>query len=120
MLKAIHGMYWRFLRSEGPSYFLTSDNPVHFFYGYGLGNPKCELILPLSPDLLFYAGWQECHEMIVETVKQSLVKEFNRRTVVEAHRFIFSHENVEWVFEVAKNRPEQLNRINWVPAKRRQ
>jgi Protein of unknown function (DUF4238) len=30
MLLAINGMYWRFLRCDGPSYFLTSDNPVHF------------------------------------------------------------------------------------------
>jgi hypothetical protein len=42
-----------------------------------------------------------------------LVKEFNRRTGTGADRFIFYHEKADWVFDVAKNSVQQLNRIEW-------
>src|SRR5262249_44406355 len=35
MLLAVYSMTWRLFRSTGPSYFLTSDNPVYFFEADG-------------------------------------------------------------------------------------
>ena len=58
-LIAIYNMTWRILRSEGPSYFLTSDNPVHLFEAYGMGSEMSELCLPLCRDLLLHCSWQK-------------------------------------------------------------
>lgn len=58
MLHAIHNMHWRVLRAQGPSLFLTSDNPAYFFEGFGLGHQEAELVLPLSTHLLLHCSWQ--------------------------------------------------------------
>jgi hypothetical protein len=119
MLFVIDAMSWQVFRSNGPSFFLTSDNPATFFEGFGLGHPECELILPLGTDMLLHCSWQQIKEMAVAVAHQQIVKEFNRRIVVNADRFIFYHQEAPWVFEVARNKPEQLNRIRFVPASAR-
>jgi Protein of unknown function (DUF4238) len=112
-LIAIYSMYWRVVRSEGPSYFLTNDNPVYTFEAYGLASPQCELIFPLCSDLLMHASWCEGEETGIQLAPQQLVKEFNRRTAVGAARFVFYHQEAAWVFRAAQNRVEQLNQIRW-------
>lgn len=113
MLAAIDRMYWRLLKTDGPSYFLTSDNPAVYFQGMGLGHPECELTMPLASNLILHCSYQGCDEMRVEEVHQLLVKEFNRRTAVGAHRFVFYHREVDWVFEAARNPVAKLNRIHF-------
>lgn len=113
MLVAIHSMWWRFLRAEGPSLFLTSDNPAYFFEGYGLGNPESELTLPLCSDLILHCSWQRGGGAGIQPVKEKLVKEFNRRTGSGAARFVFYHEDAGWVLSAASKSVQQLSRINW-------
>jgi hypothetical protein len=113
MLVAIYKMTWRILRSEGPSYFLASDNPAYLFEAHGLGKPESELILPLCRDLLLHCSWQECKKDGIQFGHQKLIKEFNRRTACGAARFVFYHEQAPWVLSAAKNDVQQLTRILW-------
>lgn len=113
MLFAIHNMHWRVLRTEGPSFFLTSDNPAYFFEGFGLGHIEGELILPLSTNLLLHCSWQPVKNSAVQSLPQHLVKEFNRRIASGAERFVFYHKDADWVLKTAQNKPEQLSRIRW-------
>jgi hypothetical protein len=116
-LMVIYSMRWRITKCEGPSYFLTSDNPVHLFEAYGLGNLESELAFPLCQDMLLHCSWQRGTEAGVETgaitVPSKIVKEFNRRTSSHAARFVFYHQGVPWVFRAGQNQDQQLNRINW-------
>jgi hypothetical protein len=112
-LVTIYSMHWRVLRCTGPSYFLTSDNPAHFFEAYGLQNPKAELTMPLSTEVLLHCSWQPCKEMHEVACPARLVTEITRRTITGAGRFVFYYQNVDWIFSVAQNRIEQLNRIQW-------
>ena len=119
MLVVIHSMNWRVIRTAGPSFFLTSDNPVSFFEDRGLGHHESEVTFPLCSDMLLHCGWQRCAEMTWEdNVKEYLVKEFNRRTAVGAKRFVFYHKKADWILSVMQNGPGSINRINWVPSTR--
>lgn len=46
MLDAIHRMVWRVMESHGSQSFITSDNPVFLFEGYGLKRREAELVAP--------------------------------------------------------------------------
>ena len=48
VLEAIIRMTLRVVRTEGPTFFATSDNPVFFFPSLGLGNELSEISVPLS------------------------------------------------------------------------
>jgi hypothetical protein len=113
MLSALFQMEWRFVRTAGPSYFLTSDNPAYHFEAHGLGTEKSELILPMSSDMLLHCSWQLNCQDGIPIVPQKLVKEFNRRTASGAARFVFYHQEAPWILSAAKNSIEQLNRIQW-------
>jgi hypothetical protein len=113
MLAAIYLMTWRIIRCQGPSFFLTSDNPAFFFECFGLGTEKAELIFPLCKDFLLHCSWRENKKRGIIVAKERLVKEFNRRIASGADRFIFYHEKRDWVFAVAKKLPDQLSVIQW-------
>jgi hypothetical protein len=51
MVEAIFEMKWRVVVSDGPQYFITTDNPGFFFGAYGLKNPESEFVLPLSSNV---------------------------------------------------------------------
>jgi Protein of unknown function (DUF4238) len=113
MLFVIYGMHWRLIKTNGPSRFLTSDNPASFFESFGLQHPECELIFPLCTDLLLHCSWNKCSNMNSPPTRQQLVKEFNRRTAFHAERFLFYHEQADWIRSVARTEQRRLNRINW-------
>lgn len=113
MLIAIHNMQWRILRCQGPSFYLTSDNPAYFFEGFGLGHAEAELILPLSTNLLLHCSWQDAKGRAFQVVPERLVKELNRRIASGAERFVYYFKDADWVLKAAMNQPEQLSRINW-------
>ncbi len=78
MVELVIGMTWRFVSTEGPSYFLTSDNPAFFFEAYGLGNPESELTFTLTSNLALLGSRQTGGEGRVLKAKPLLVKEINR------------------------------------------
>ena len=112
----IFRMNWRLLRSSGPSYFMTSDNPAFFFSSMGLGKPESELSFPLSTELLLHGCWHhgsvQCQHF---DAKQKCVKEINRRTASSSTRFLFYHKQESWVAQLGDKNPDGhlLNRIPW-------
>lgn len=112
-LVALHGMTWRICRSEGPSYFLTSDNPAYCLEPWGLGQMESELVFPLCPTLLLHGSWEESRIEQTFTMPQYMVKECNRRIATGAGRFIFYDREADWVFKVAFKAPSQLNQFRW-------
>jgi hypothetical protein len=111
---AIRRMTWRFVWSEGPSWFLTSDNPAYFFEGFGLGNPEAELVFPISSRLALHGCWQgRLGETLFLTARQALVKELNRRVASGAERFVFCSTREEWVQTLAHKPRPLLSRLQW-------
>jgi hypothetical protein len=82
---------WRFLLSEPPTYFITSDYPVGIYepgtegtiYGPAMASPKTEVSFPVTSTVAFYAAgemtgvaWSEAPERIV--------RQMNARTAMRA------------------------------------
>ncbi|NQT17798.1 MAG: DUF4238 domain-containing protein [Planctomycetes bacterium] len=109
----IYAMSWRFVSTEGPTYFLTSDNPVFFFESHGLGSPESELTFALSSNLALLGSWRSGANLCIMKAKQQLVKEVNRRLASAATRFLFYHERKEWVATIADKKRPYLRSIRW-------
>jgi hypothetical protein len=109
----IHSMTWRIVRCEGALCFLTSDNPIHFLGGEGLGKRTCELTFPLSSKLLLHCSWQGDFDTQILQCPPNFVKEFNRRTAFGASRFLFYPHKCRWVMKAMADKQPKLNRINW-------
>ena len=88
------------LVAPSSSFFITSDSPVAFYvpkyhktsnpYGVGLLNKKIEITFPLSPNLVILYSWQKRNMLL--TISDDLLSEINRRTIVMAQNFIYSHK----------------------------
>src|SRR5262249_45482969 len=113
-VEVLFGMTWRFISTEGPSYFLTSDNPAFLFEGVGLENVESELTFPISSSLALHGCWQPAGRDRVIPLPQKAVKALNRRAARSATRFIFYREHAEWIAWVA-NRAGRSSprRIQW-------
>lgn len=91
-----HAMNWAFW--EASDYmFVTSDTPLFYddpthdpgsVYGVGLLSKNIEVTFPISKDLMLFATWNGPEGYI--KVNNKKVKEFNRRMVISALRFVFA------------------------------
>ena len=114
MTEIIFEMSWRVLVSQGPSYFLTSDNPAFFFTAFGLGNQESEISFPLSSTHTLHASWwPSASEIEFLPATPPIVKELNRRQAQSATRFLFYCEAATWVPKLFRHVPESLSRITW-------
>jgi len=114
IFEILYEMTWRVLKSSGPSFFLTSDNPAFFFLGLGLGTPEAEFCMPLSTTHAIHASWQTAPEKLVFIEElQPVVKEINRRIASAATRFVFYHEHTEWIQVLLGKEDPRLTRIRW-------
>jgi hypothetical protein len=111
-LAIIFSMEWRFLTTNGPTFFVTSDNPAYFFEAFGLGTKNSELAFPITSELLLHCSWQKMR-VPIRLAEQDLVKELNRRNASGASRFIFYHEDRDWLLSAGQHTVAQLSRINW-------
>lgn len=114
MLQAIYDMDWRILTADGPSFYATSDNPVFFFRGFGIGRPESELTFSLSTKCVLHG----CHKRDHGGVKflqatEQFVREVNRRMVSGATRLVFYHENAAWLERMSRKEELRLNHIVW-------
>jgi hypothetical protein len=114
MCRAIYDMTWRVLTADGPSFFVTTDNPVFFFREYGIGTPDSELTVPLSTNCVLHG----CHELDRRGVTflqatEQFVREVNRRMVSAATRLVFYHENARWLESMARKDEPRLTRVVW-------
>jgi hypothetical protein len=114
MLQAIYDMDWRILTAHGPSFYATSDNPVFFFRGYGIGRPESELTFPLSTKCVLHGCHKrDCGEVRFLHATEQFVREVNRRMVSGATRLVFYHEKAEWLARMSRKDELRLDRVVW-------
>ena len=114
ILDAIYGMTWRVLAASGPSFFVTTDNPVFFFRAYGLGTDHSELALPLSTKHVLHGCRQPGPSGITHLLAtEQFVQEVNRRMVSAATRLVFYHENAHWLEKLVRKVDFRLNHVVW-------
>jgi len=90
---------------------LTSDNPFFFFESLGVGRPESEVSFPISSDVALWATWRTDLKEGFVPAKDSLIREFNRRTVSIAKRHLFYSRNEKWVVSLANKKAVRLNGI---------
>lgn len=114
MISVICTMTWRIAYSPESDFFITSDNPAYFFKAYGIATPKSELTFPISTDLALFASWQgEQNAIIYIQAKPKLVREANKRLMSGAERFVFSHQQEDWIAKISDKPNPYLSRIQW-------
>lgn len=104
-------MTWRFLVAEGPSYFMTGDNPVFYDRHLGMGKPTSELTFPLSTRVALWLTWRSDLEERFYPTPQGAVREVNRRTAHGATRMLFYHKAAPWVGVLASRKKHRLTRL---------
>ena len=110
-LATLFSMTWCFYTSDKDSAFLTSDNPVYYHQGLGIGQPQSEVGFPISRDIVMWATWKkDVREGFVQA-REAIVRELNRRTVSIATRYVFYGREEEWVANLVNKRRIRLNRI---------
>jgi uncharacterized protein DUF4238 len=114
ILRALFGMTWRVLVSSGPQFFVTTDNPAFFFRVYGLAKVESELCFPLSRTHVLHGSWQAAEsDLVFLRVKQSIVKEINRRLASETERLAFYHKPAPWLLSILAKTQPYLSTIRW-------
>lgn len=114
IIGTIASMCWRIGRAPESTFFLTSDNPVHFFKALGLRNARSELVFPISADFALYASWRgQIGATLVFDAPPRLVKECNRRSAFGATRFVFSAEQQPWIETIANKARPYFSEIRW-------
>ena len=114
MLRALFGMTWRVLVSDGPQHFITTDNPAFFFRAYGLAGEEAELSFPLSTSHALHGSWQAAgSDLVFLRATQAIVKEINRRLASETERLAFYHERAPWLLTILPKKEPYLSVIRW-------
>jgi hypothetical protein len=115
IILTISAMTWRIGRvKDASSLFVTSDNPVHFFKGLGIGTPRSELTFPIAQTVALYASWRgQPASILFFDAPSRLVKECNRRIVFDADRFVFSSRRESWVATQAIKAQPFFSEIRW-------
>lgn len=110
-VSALTNMTWRFLTYEQAPAFLTSDNPVFYFEGIGIGKPESELSFPVSSSVALWASWRsDLREGYFPTTLKA-VKELNRRTACNATDYLYHAREEDWILPFFKKGKWQLNRL---------
>jgi hypothetical protein len=108
---AIRTMNWRFFCVKDSGQFLTSDNPVFFFSGLGLGGAVSELSFPVAHNMVMCADRRFGSDLQFFEASSQLVKEINRRTISVVSRFIYARHNEAWVAPFSFKNHTRLNSI---------
>lgn len=111
VVAAMSSMTWRFLTFEQRPAILTSDNPVFYFTGIGIGKPESEVTFPISSHIALWASWRaDLPEGYFPTTTQ-VVKELNRRMAYNATRYLFHSEDEDWILPFFKKGRWKLHRF---------
>ena len=110
-LDALSSMTWQFLTFDTETAFMTSDNPVFFFEGMGIGNQDSEVTFPISRHVVLWATWRPDLEECFRPTSRRIVREVNSRTVSAATRYVFYARKVKWVTGFVNCKTFLLNRI---------
>jgi hypothetical protein len=110
-LDALSAMTWQFFTFDSETAFMTSDNPVFFFEGMGIGNQYSEVTFPISRNVALWATWRVDLEEGFRPTSRRIVREINGRTVSAATRYVFYARKVKWVASFVNRKSFPLNRI---------
>lgn len=110
VVESLLSMNWRFLCTDAAQ-FLTCDNPVFFFEHEGIGKPTSELTLPLSSSVALWANRRPHAEPVFPIARPAAVRELNRRTAINATRFVYSKQQEAWILPFVCKGSYALNRI---------
>lgn len=114
VVQAIAAMTWRIGKARPPSFFVTGDNPVHFFKALGLRNSRSELTFPISRDTALFASWRgDAGMTLFFDSPAALVKECNRRIAHGSERFLFSPRAEPWLPVIAHKERPFFSEILW-------
>lgn len=106
----VASMKWRYCVCTSGSV-ITSDNPVFFFENEGIGNKHGEVSFPISSDTVLWA----CRKMQPDddhvAMPKHILREFNRRSIANATRFVFSQTEEQWILTMLAKPRIRLNRI---------
>lgn len=111
----ISSMTWRVIRVDFPNGFLTGDNPVFFHEGYGLKRPGGEFSFPFASGAALHGSWQQAKDGPLTFVdgRPRHVKEFNRRAVSGADRFVFYCRETAWVRQLTMKPHPRTEPLRW-------
>jgi hypothetical protein len=114
LLRVLLSMTWRVLVASGPTYFMTTDNPVFFFGAFGLGGETSELSFPLSTTHTLHGCWKRAgSDLVFVGTEQRIVKEINRRLASTTERLAFYHEPAPWLLKILSKTTPYLSVIHW-------
>ena len=88
--------YWCLCRAPSGWNFITCDSPVivrfrkgdGVAFGGGFGHPTAQVIFPISPSVCVYLSRNFSYKAVL--VNSTFVKNANRRTAINAERYVFA------------------------------
>jgi Protein of unknown function (DUF4238) len=93
---ALASFHWQVLKCSGPSFFLTTDNPV---YRYS------KIIFPLSSTHCLYGDPQQPGESLdFSKAKEADVRAINRQIANYVNRYAYYNEDVPWIHKLLKRK----------------
>lgn len=107
----IPNMTWRFLTYDEKPVFLTSDNPLFFFQGLGIGNRESEITFPISSNITLWATWRKDLAQGYFQTNMRTVKEVNRRTASNSTIYVYHAADEEWILLFVNKRKHQLHKL---------
>jgi Protein of unknown function (DUF4238) len=93
--EVMYRMDWVFFRAPLGKEFFTSDDPVMFSKGPGLGSPKAIIAFPLSRKLLLQCMWKSAWSNRFHELEPHEVDHFNLSTVKNAHKQLLASQKSE-------------------------
>lgn len=111
-LATLNAMTWRFFTHSGSPAFLTSDNPIYFHLGIGIGHPNSEVTFPISSNTVLWATWRSSPSGDFLPASKKIVREINYRTASIATKYVFFAQEEKWVTNLANRKNFRLHRVN--------
>lgn len=111
VVNILQQMTWHFFTYDEAPVFLTCDNPVYYFPWMGIGKPESEVTFPISSDIVLWATWRKDLKEDYSTIKTQGFKEINRRTVLNATRFVYHAKDEYWIQKFICKDNHKLNRL---------
>ena len=111
VISVLQKMTWHFLTWDEHPAFLTCDNPVFYFPWMGIGKPESEVTFPISSNIVLWATWRKDVVENYSEIKKQAIKEINRRTALNATRFVYHARDEDWIPNFIAKNNHKLNRL---------
>ena len=98
----MNSMDWAFFRPSSGKEFFTSDDPVLFSKGSGLGSPEAVIAFPLSMRLFLQCMWKSTWRNTFHELAMDEVDYFNLCTVKNAHKHVFASQKSEDICQIVE------------------